>query len=314
MHVAMPQGDTRGLRRGFGAAAPLWVALVLALVAFGSGTTPDETGGTGTAAGRGVSAKEVTDRDFDRGNFTNGARIDNKWSPLVPGTQFVLVGRADRGQGRRPHRVVLTVTDLTKVIDGVRSRVLWDRDYNQGRLVEGELAFHAQDDDGNVWNLGEYPEEYERGRFAGAPDTWMAGVARARAGILMRATPRAGTSSYLQGWAPEIDFADRARVSRTGQRNCVPLRCYRNVLVIDEWNPSEPGAIQSKYYAPGVGNIRAGAEGGKEREGLVLVRVAHLEPRAMSRVRREALKLERRAYAVSKSVYARTPPVRRDGR
>ena len=94
---------------------------------------------------------------FDRTNFTNSAHVDNKWLPLVPGTQFVLEGRANRGGGLLPHRVVLTVTDLTKVIHGVRAVLLWDRDFQNDRLEEAELAFHAQDRFGNVWNLGEYP-------------------------------------------------------------------------------------------------------------------------------------------------------------
>src|SRR5207247_6635327 len=84
-----------------------------------------------------TSKARVTDRDFDRGNFSNPTRVDNKWFPLAVGTQFVLEGRANRGQGRRRHRVVFTVTDLTKVVDGVRNLVLWDRDYNAGRLEEG---------------------------------------------------------------------------------------------------------------------------------------------------------------------------------
>ena len=240
--------------------------------------------------------------------FSDPTRIDNTWLPLAAGTQFVLEGRANRGQGRLPHRVVFTVTDLTKVIDGVRTRVLWDRDFQAGRLEEGELTFHAQDDDGNVWNFGEYPEEYEGGRLVGAPDAWIAGLARARPGILMPAAPRLGTPSYLQGWAPAIHFADRARVFRTGRRSCVPLGCYANVLVVDEWTPAEPGAHQRKYYAPGVGNIRVGAAGGSERESLVLVEVRHLGPGALAAVRRAALRLDRRAYRVRGRLYGHTPP------
>ena len=58
-----------------------------------------------------------------------------------------------------------------------------NRDVNAAQPPEGELALWAQDDDGNVWPLGEYPEEYdERGGFEAAPDTWLAGViARRRA-------------------------------------------------------------------------------------------------------------------------------------
>jgi hypothetical protein len=241
--------------------------------------------------------------------FSNPTTIDNPWFPLAPDTQFTLVGRADRGHGQRRHRVVFTVTDLTKVIDGVRALVLWDRDYNAGRLEEGELTFHAQDDAGTVWNLGEYPEEYENGRLTGAPDTWIAGLARARAGILMPADPRVGTPSYLQGWAPDIEFADRARVLRTGARSCVPVACYRHVLVTDEWNPAEPGAHQRKYYARGVGNIRVGTAGeDAEGEVLVLERVRHLGAGARAWVRSEALKLDRRAYRVRADLYRHTPP------
>jgi len=121
-------------------------------------TLPSATFPTSDAVAR------VTEKDFDPRNFSDPLRIDNAWSPLEPGMRFVYEGRANRGQGRLPHRVVFTVTDLTKTIDGVRTVVLWDRDFNGGRLREGELAFHAQDDDGTIWNMGEYPEEYEGGR------------------------------------------------------------------------------------------------------------------------------------------------------
>ena len=83
----------------------------------------------------------------------------------MPGTQFVFEGRSNRGLGRRPHRVIFTVTGLTKKIDGVDAVVLFDRDINRGKLLEAEITFFAQDDDGNVWNFGEYPEEYDAGRL-----------------------------------------------------------------------------------------------------------------------------------------------------
>jgi hypothetical protein len=259
-----------------------------------------------------AAAQQATHTDFDAENFPDQPKITNQWSPLPPGTQFIFEGRSDRGQGRLPHRVIFTVTDLTKVINGVRSVVLWDRDINAGKLLEGELAFWGQDDDGNVWLLGEYPEEYdEQGRFEAAPDTWIAGLDRARAGIMMRADPKEGTSRYRQGLAPEIEFADVAKVHETGQKNCVPVGCYEDVLVTDETNPLEPNdGHQLKYYAPGVGNIRAApGVGGKEREVLVLVKVRRLGADAMADVRQEALKLDKRAYRTRKDLYGRTPPV-----
>jgi hypothetical protein len=274
---------------------------------------PLALGGCGSDADT-ATARQATHRDFGPDNFPDRPKIDNKWSPMAPGSQFIFEGRSNRGRGRLRHRVIFTVTDLNKVINGVRTVVLWDRDINAGKLLEGELAFWAQDDDGNVWLLGEYPEEYdEQGRFEAAPDTWIAGLERARAGIMMRADPEQGTSSYHQGLAPEIEFADVARVHKTGQKNCVPVGCFENVLVTDETNPVEPNdGHQLKYYAPGVGNIRAApGQGGKEREVLVLVKVGQLGPKALAAAREEALKLDGRAYRSQKDLWRHTPRARR---
>jgi hypothetical protein len=261
-----------------------------------------------------AEAAPATHRSFDRNNFTDSTTIDNKYSPLVPGTQFVYEGRSNRGLGRLPHEVIFTVTDLTKEVDGVRSVVMWDQDINNGKLLEGELAMFAQDDDGNVWNMGEYPEEYdENGNFEDAPDTWLSGIQGARAGVHMRADPRTGTSSYRHGLAPRIGFEDLAKVFRTGQKNCVPTGCYDDVLVTDETNPAEPNdGHQLKYYAPDVGNIRAApGKGGKEREVLLLVEVGKVDAAELAEARRNALKLDKRAYRSTKAVWGKTSPVER---
>ena len=256
-----------------------------------------------------ASPKDVTEKDFDAANFPTAPKVDNRWYPLTPGTQYVFEGKADRGKGNRAHRVVFTVTDLVKMINGVPAVVLWDRDINEGELQEAELAFQSQDNDGNVWLLGEYPEEYEDGKFSGAPDTWISGLEGAKPGVLMRANPRPGTSSYLQGLAPKIEFQDRAKVSKAGLRTCVPVQCYDDVLLIDEWNPLEPeGGHQLKYYATGIGNVRVGAVDDPEAEELVLAKVNQLSEADLAKARAEALKLEKRAFEVSAKLYGRTAP------
>ena len=247
--------------------------------------------------------------NFHQRNFSKSAKINNRWLPLVPGTQFILDGKANWGNGLRAHRVVFIITDLTKVINGVRTVVIWERDFNAGQLVESELAFHAQDNKKNVWLFGEYPESYENGKFTGAPDTWIAGTAKSKAGIIMQTKPRVGTPSYLQGLAPAIGFVDCAKVIKTGQKVCTPHRCYRNVLVTDEWNPLVPeDGHQQKYYVRGIGNVRAGFVGGPEHEILTLTKTVRLCAKAVAEVREEALKLDRRAYRVSKDLYRHTRP------
>jgi hypothetical protein len=259
----------------------------------------------GASREKGVSAK-----DFDPAQFDHPTEIDNEWFPLKPGTQFVYQGSSIVDEGREPHRVVFTVTDLTKVVDGVRTLVAWDRDYAGGELLETELAFFAQDNDGNVWHLGQYPEEYERGKLVDAP-AWIAGLKGARAGITVKAEPQLGGPSYSQGYAPPpINWIDRARAYKTGQETCVPVGCYDDVLVTEEFERDKPGAFQLKYYAPEVGGVRVGWRGPKEeeKERLVLVELVELDQSALAKVREQVLKLEKSAYRVSKDVYGRTPP------
>jgi hypothetical protein len=249
--------------------------------------------------------------DFERARFDDPTHIDNRWLPLKPGTQLVYEGSAivDEG-GRQTRRVVTTVTDLSKVIGGVRTLVILETDYTAGQLSEPEIVFFAQDNAGNVWLVGEYPEEYENGKFDKAP-AWISGQKGARAGIAMLAEPRLGTPDYAQGFAPPpVDFTDRARVYKTGQQTRVPVSSYKNVLVTEEFNPDEPGAFQLKYYAPGVGNVRVGWRGEKEeeKETLELVDLNHLSPEALAKVRKKALEMDRRAYERSSEVYRETPP------
>lgn len=272
----------------------------------GTATTNGETEPDGSAGGE---AREKQFEDFDRTDFDSSTSIDNEWLPLRPGTRYVYQGFT-RDEGEKiPARVVTIVTDLAKVIDGVRSIVAWDRDYSAGELVEAELAFFAQDNNGNVWRMGEYPEEYEEGKLVDAP-AWIAGVQKAKAGIAMTPESRLGDPSYSQGWAPAVEFTDRARVYQAGRRTCVPFDCYEDVLVLEEFSREEPNASQLKYYARGVGNVRVGWRGEDEsRETLELVYVDQLLPEALTRVRTQALKLEKRAYKISEDAYGQTPPL-----
>src|SRR5919106_2004323 len=242
--------------------------------------------------------------EFDPDNFDDPTTIDNEWFPLIPGTQFVYEGfTVDENGEEIPHEIVFTVTDLTKEIGGVRSVVILDEDFSDGELEEKELTFFAQDNDGNVWHLGQYSETYEGEEFIGGIAFLVGHLEGARAGIMMLAEPKLGTPSYSQGFAPPpINFTDRGQVFETGQKISVPFGDFEDVLVIKETNQEEPDAFQLKYYAASVGNIRIGGED-VQQETLELVDVEELSPDALAEVRAEALELETRA-----NVYGSTPP------
>ena len=272
-----------------------------------------------TLMGQEKRAEEQKWENFDPKNFDeNSINITNEWMPLTPGMRYVYGGTTLSDEDEPlAHRVIINVTDLTKVINGVNSVVSWDLDYSGGELVEAELAFFAQDKEGNVWRMGEYPEEYEDGEFADAPH-WIGGIQDAVPGISMLANPWAGTPSYSQGWAPKVKFTDRGQVDEMGLSTCVPMGCYDNVMVIKETSEEEPGIFQLKYWARGVGNVQVGFKGDDpSAELLELIDVIQLKGENLVEMREAALKLEKAAYErkMNKKVYGQTPPceVRKDG-
>ena len=254
-------------------------------------------------------------KDFERAKFDKSSPyIDNKYLPLKPGSKLIYKGSAipEGEKNRVKRRVVTTVTDLSKWIDGVRTLVIWERDFTAGKLGESELAFFAQDKAGNVWLVGEYPEEYENRKVVDAP-TWISGQKGAHAGIAMLANPKVGTPDYAQGFAPPpVEFVDRARVYKKGQKTCVPVKCYENVLVIEEFEKGVPGVFHLKYYAPKVGLVKVGWRGAneEEKETLALVKRQQLGSKELAKARKSALKLDKRAYKRSSDVYGKTPPAK----
>lgn len=243
---------------------------------------------------------------YDRTTFNRSTTVDNKWFPLRPGTKLSYRGQTIEDGERLGHTVTFIVTDLTKVIDGVRNVVIWERDYKEGVLEEAEIAFFAQADNGTIWHFGQYPEVFEGRELIETP-TWIHGLKGAQAGITVKKEPQLGGRSYSQGWGPAVKWSDRARVHKVGQSTCVAAGCFKGVLVTDEYSQDEPGAHQLKYYAPGIGNVRVGFFGNDPtKETLELVSSTRLGKAGLAQARAAALEMEKNAYQRSKDVYAKT--------
>ncbi|WP_459384927.1 hypothetical protein [Arthrobacter humicola] len=285
-------------------------AVLLVVASLTAATAAAATAATAPAA---TSTKELCGPGsvlrFNRSAFPAEPNIDNQWLRLRPGMQYTTTGKVISPDGTTTRTVVSTVTGLTKVIDGVKTIAVWDRDYSDGELVESELAFFAQTEKGTVWLFGEYPEEYENGELVGAPSTFISGIDRARAGIAMQAKPHRNTPAYVQAYAPTVDFLDCGDVFAKDQRVCVPTGCYNDVLVIDEFNPLDPPSAghQRKFYSAGTGLIKVTAVGGEDQEFMDLVKITRLTSAVLDRINTRALELDSRGYTVSKDVYAKTP-------
>jgi len=248
---------------------------------------------------------------FDPKKFSHPTEITNKWLPSKPGMRWSYSGNSVEDDGKVVrHQIEMTITDLVKVIGGIQTVVSYELDWHDNELVEAELSFFAQDDDGNVWRFGEYPEEYEDGKLIKAP-TWIHGFEGARAGIMLEASPRVGTPSYSQGWGPAVGWKDRAQTYQVGQKVTVKAGSYEDVIVIKETAKGENDAAQLKYYAPNVGGVQVGWIGDKRlaRERLELVAFEQVDEKTLADVRQKAIELEKSAYRHGGKAYNPTMPI-----
>ena len=126
----------------------------------------------------------------------------------------------------------------------------------------------------------------------------------------MMAEPKLGAPYVYQGWGPAVEWSDYGHVDQMGQKTCVPVDCYEDVLVNEESSLGETGAFQLKYYANGVGEVRVGWTGADEtKEELELIEHVQLSPEELVQVREDVLAVEKHAYEISKDVYGQTLPM-----
>ncbi len=245
-------------------------ALLIGASACSGGSDPASTGTTRPDKTTTTTAAEPLIDPGDGGRYRPAIEpsrfvkgIDNPYLPLKPGARWVYEGRSDGAT----ERIEVVVTDETKTIEGIEAVVVRDTVTRDGVLFEDTTDWYAQDVDGNVWYLGEATEEHEDGKVSTA-GSWETGVKGAQPGIAMPARPKVGRA-YRQEFA-KGEAEDVAKVLRLGRTADVPAGSYRDVVVIEEWNPFDPKVLEEKSFAPGVGLVlEVQTAGGKGRNQLV---------------------------------------------
>jgi hypothetical protein len=203
----------------------------------------------------------------DAGSFT--ARVDNPWFPLPVDTTLVYAGVKD---GRTAVDRV-TPAEATRTIDGVRTREVRDRLFVDGVLAERTSDYFAQDSCGNVWYFGEDTAELDsHGRVLNTDGTWHAGVDGAQPGVVMQAKPQLGRRFRQEWYAGQA--ADVFRVVGLRVPVTVPHRTFPHALRTQETTALEPGVIDGKFYARGIGEVAEFTVRGPT-ERLALVDVEH---------------------------------------
>lgn len=194
---------------------------------------------------------QFTDRfPLEACTFSSSGR--NPYFPLIPGSVRVLTAVVDGVTDS----LEITTLNETLMVGGVEARIIEERHIEGGELVEVSRNYFAHCAPSNsVFYFGEDVDNYENGKIINHDGTWRHGVNGARAGLQMAGLALLG-SRYFQEIAPEVAL-DQAETIQLDATVGTPFRDFRgNVLVSQEGTPLEPGILEYKYYAPGVGLVR----------------------------------------------------------
>jgi hypothetical protein len=210
-----------------------------------------------------VQASAIT---FNKSNFQDPLKIDNKYFPLKPGTIMIYNGTDEDSKSTSD---IFTVTNDTKEIQGITTRVVNDSAFVEGDLVEPTADWYAQDDSGNVWYMGEFTTDLTNKKNP-HEGSWEAGVKGARAGIIMLAEPKVD-DTYEQEFA-KGEAEDKGTVLGLNENVSVPYGSFSNVLKTKDFSTLEPDIEENKYYAQNIGEVKELiVKGGSEEMTLVQI-------------------------------------------
>lgn len=205
---------------------------------------------------------------FSPANFSHPLTINNSYHPLVPGT--VMFYRSATPDGCEQTRVEVT-SGTKSIAAGVTARPVHDQVFigatcaGPFTLKEDTFDWYAQDDDGNVWYLGEDTKECDANGCVQGQGSWEAGADVASAGtlgvagIIMLADPRKGDGyqqEFYKNHAEDIAAVQATDTDVTLNRpDARQPRLFHHCLNTKERSTLESGSVAQKYYCPNIGLV-----------------------------------------------------------
>lgn len=188
--------------------------------------------------------------------YTDTFQVDeDEWASSGTNPYFILEpGFYSVLENEDGDRLTVTVLDETREVDGVETRVVEEREEEDGEIVEISRNFFAISTRTNdVFYFGEEVDIYENGKIKDHHGAWLAGKKGARFGLIMPGTPLLG-ARYYQEIAPGVAM-DRAEVVALGVAFETPEGELEGCLKTWESSALEKGK-ETKVYAPGIGLIQ----------------------------------------------------------
>lgn len=175
--------------------------------------------------------------------------VDNELFPLPVGATWRYEAETDEGL----EVVSVEVLPETKDVWGTIATVVRDTATVDGELAEDTWDWFAQDDDGNVWYLGEDTCEYEGDVCVDTGGAWEAGVDGALPGIIMLANPEVGDAYHQEFYEGEAE--DEAEIVELDVSVTVESGSYAGCVKTKDTTRLEAGLVEYKTYCPGIGVV-----------------------------------------------------------
>ena len=173
---------------------------------------------------------------------------ENPYFILRPGYRLTLQDGKDT--------LIITVLNETKMVDGVKTRVVEERETKGGQIAEISRNYFAIDPKTrDVYYFGEDVDIYKAGKVVGHAGAWLSGQNGAKFGLIMPGVPKVGDKFY-QELAPKVAM-DRCEIVSLAEQMKTPAGDFKNVLCTQEGSALE-SALERKWYAPGVGLLKDG--------------------------------------------------------
>lgn len=181
--------------------------------------------------------------------FSHSREITNPYLPLASLNQDIF-----QNEHERVERTAKPDVHKISQVGGqtIEALAVEDREFDSsGNLTETTLDYFSQDDDGNVYYMGEDVDEYKDGKISGHGGAWMFDNDTQKLGLQMPAHPKIGDQFKSENAAPITWEADE--VVSLSETATVPAGTFSNCVKIEE--RASGGDPEYKLYATNVGCV-----------------------------------------------------------
>jgi hypothetical protein len=167
-----------------------------------------------------------------------------KYFVLTPGFQIVLAN-ADT-------TLTLTVLNETKTINNIVTRVVEEKEEQDGAVSEIARNYYAMDSStGDVFHFGEDIDAYEKGKITGHAGSWMAYKNGSKPGMEMPGAPKVGMKFY-QEIAPGV-IMDRSEIISLNENLSTKAGQFKGCLKTKDTSKLHADTLEYRLFAAKIG-------------------------------------------------------------